>query len=287
MVSIKFLLKYYIEIVFVVIGALILIVNYIIIVNTLPFLVPILNVVGGLVAVVPPILVVYSRYKTSKEIEQQFMVFIRDLTDAINSGMTLPMALSYCSKRNYMALSPHINSLASQVEWGIPFEKTLKIFSKKVPAITIRRAVTTIIEAYKVGGKISNTLSSIGRSLLVIDKIKKERTASVHTQIITSYLIYFVFIFILVTLQTFLIPALEVPITTPGISFAPEVETANKEMYTQSFINFIMIQGFFAGLVTGKMAEGSVIAGMKHSLLLIVIGYTIFSLAVQFQIVIS
>ncbi len=40
----------------------------------------------------------------------------------------------------------------------------------------------------------------------------------------------------------------------------------------------------FAGLATGKMAEGSVIAGVKHSLVLIVIGYSIFSIAGHFQI---
>ena len=45
-----------------------------------------------------------------------------------------------------------------------------------------------------------------------------------------------------------------------------------------------MVQGFFAGLVTGKMAEGSIVAGFKHSILLITTGYTLFSFASQFQI---
>ncbi|UCC91734.1 MAG: hypothetical protein JSV39_00465, partial [Candidatus Aenigmatarchaeota archaeon] len=58
------------------------------------------------------------------------------------------------------------------------------------------------------------------------------------------------------------------------------------ELYTQSFINFILIQGFFAGLATGKMAEGSIIAGLKHSIVLIVIGYTIFSFLGQFEMAI-
>ncbi len=49
------------------------------------------------------------------------------------------------------------------------------------------------------------------------------------------------------------------------------------------FINFIVIQGFFAGLATGKMAEGSVIAGVKHSIVLTVIGYSIFSVASHVQ----
>ena len=38
------------------------------------------------------------------------------------------------------------------------------------------------------------------------------------------------------------------------------------------------IQGFFAGIAIGKMAEGTVIAGVKHALVLIVFGYTAFIL---------
>jgi hypothetical protein len=43
------------------------------------------------------------------------------------------------------------------------------------------------------------------------------------------------------------------------------------------------MQGFFAGLATGKMAEGSIVGGLKHSIILIVTGYLVFSMASQFQ----
>ncbi len=278
------ILRYWHEMVFVAIGVSILFFNYVVVAEMLPFIVPILNVIGGLIAVVPPTLIFYSKYKVSKEIEQQFIFFIRDLAESINTGMTLPMALNYCSKKEYFALSPHVNNLAAQVDWGIPFEKTLHIFAKKIPSVSIKRAITTIIQTYKVGGKISDTLNAIIKSLVTIDKIKKERSMSVRTQLITSYMIYFIFIFILVILQTFLVPALETPTGVSGI--ITPVNVPSREVYTSSFINFIIIQGFFAGLVTGKMAEGSIVAGLKHSILLISIGYTIFSLAIQFQITI-
>jgi len=198
--------------------------------------------------------------------------------------MTLPMALNYCSKKEYFALSPYVNDLAAQVDWGIPFEKALRVFEKKLSSVSIKRAITTIIQTYKVGGKISDTLNAIIKSLITIDKIRKERSTSVRSQLITSYMIFFVFIFILVILQTFLVPAIETPSGVSGV--IASTSTPSRETYTSSFINFIIIQGFFAGLVTGKMAEGSVVAGFKHSILLIAIGYTIFSVAIQFQIAI-
>jgi flagellar protein FlaJ len=277
------MLKYFYEILAVLIGAALILFNYVFVVIVFPVLVPIVNVVGALIAVLPPTFIIYRRYRARKEMEREFLIFISDLTDSINTGMNLPVALEYCAKRDYPYLAKHINDMAAQVNWGIPFEKALDTFARRTDLLTVKRAVSTIIETYKVGGKISDTLNAVGQSLVTINKIKEERTASVHAQIVTSYLIFFVFIFILIVLQVFLIPALVQPQaqTPAGLPGGAPVQT---ELYAQSFINFIIIQGFFAGLVTGKMAEGAITAGIKHSILLIAIGYTLFSFAAQFPV---
>jgi len=272
------------EAMFVIIGIGILIFNFMVLsrMEFFSFISPLINMIGALIAIVPPFLLFYSRYKLGKEIEEQFIVFITDLTEAIDSGMTLPIALKHAAQRSYGVLTPYVKEIHAKVDWGVPFEEALSIFARKVNSTPIKRSVGTIIETYKVGGKISDTLRAIGQSLIEINKIKQERSASVQSQIITSYLIFFVFIFILVILQTFLIPALGSATTAGGLEEVSEgIPT---EIYSQTFINFIIVQGFFAGLATGKMAEGSLIAGFKHSLVLIVTGYTIFSLLGQFQI---
>jgi flagellar protein FlaJ len=279
----KLHIRYFYEIMPVIIGAFILLINFYLIAPVFPAVAPIINVIGALIAVVPPTVFFYSRFKATKQIEQQFVLFIEDLTQSINSGMTLPMSLKYCANRNYFSLSPYVNELAAQVDWGIPFRKALSTFAKNTKSKPIKRAVTTIIQTYNMGGKVSDTLSAVGKSLVEIGKIKEERTASVHSQIVTSYLLYFVFIFILIILQTFLIPALSMP-DIPGVSLGTGDRGMGGEAYTSGFVNFIIVQGFFAGLVTGKMAEGSVIAGFKHSILLITTGYTLFSFTSQFQV---
>lgn len=257
--------------------------NFLLISQILPFIAPLINVIGALIAIVPPFLIFYGRYKLNKEIEEQFIVFITDLTESIDSGMTLPIALKHASRKDYRSMTPYVREMQSKVEWGIPFENALRIFSKRINSTPIKRSVSTIIETYKVGGKISDTLKAIGRSLVEINKIRQERSASVQSQLVTSYLIFFVFIFILLILKTFLLPALGTMESTPALTGAetPEVPV---ELYTQSFINFILVQGFFAGLATGKMAEGSMVGGLKHSIVLIVIGYTAFSVLGQFEI---
>lgn len=272
-------MKYLIEAVSVSMGILIIAVNLLYVAEANPVIGTSLNIIGALIAVVPPVLTFYSRFRVAKEIDEQFIVFLMDLTETIDSGMTLPMGLKHCARKNYMALTPYIKGISAQVDWGVSFKDALNIFSEKIASIPIKRAIGTILETYEVGGRIADTLKAVGGTLIEIHKIKEERTVSVHSQILTSYLIFFVFIFILVVLQTFLLPALSGG-EIPGVGKAMEV-TIPIEVYSQGFTNFIIIQGFFAGLATGKMAEGSIAAGLKHSIVLIIIGYTIFSFAAQ------
>lgn len=273
---------YFYELLFAIIGLLIIALNLNFLIGV-PLLGDMLNLVGALVAVIPAVTFFYRRFRRRRTIEEQFLVFIADLTQAINSGMTLPLALQTVSKRDYRDLTPLVSSLSSQVDWGIPFPKALEIFAHKTDSVPVGRAVKTILQTYKVGGKIADTLDAISKTLLTIENIKKERTSSVYSQLVTSYLIYFVFILILVVLQIFLIPSL-LPQNLPSLPGTQGLATPVQSIFAQSFINFILVQGFFAGLVAGKMAEGSLAAGLKHSILLIVVGYTIFSFASQIEI---
>ncbi len=250
-----------------------------VVVEFLPFLVPVINMTGGLLLVLPFVMSLYMRYKTKKEIEEQFISFIMDLTDSIDSGMALPMALEHCSKRDYLSLSGHINRLVAQVNWGVPFRKALYSFAGKTRSQHIRRAVSTIIETYRVGGKISDTLNSVAKSMTTINKLNAERRSSVYSQVVTSYMIFFIFIFIMVVIQVSILPSLSAE-TISDVALSDATPLTSEE-YSQIFTSFIIIQGFFAGLATGKMAEGTLTAGFKHSVLLVFIGYVIFTMATQ------
>lgn len=273
--------KYVQELIFVVAGLAIIAVNFLYIAEAIPFLFPVLNVVGGVVATVPTVWLIYSRYKVNKQVEQQFIIFIRDVSDSIKSGMTLPMALTHCSKRDYLSLSKHVRRLSAQMEWGIPFKKSLSTFAKNTDSVLVRRSVATIIATYKIGGKISDTLDAVSKSLVTINKIKKERSTAVYSQIVTSYIIFFVFVGILVILQVFLIPNLTLQTGEMLTLTEQTAPVPSSEQFATAFVTFIIIQGFFAGLATGKMSEGSLAAGLKHSMFLIVIGYAMFSVALM------
>jgi flagellar protein FlaJ len=42
--------------------------------------------------------------------------------------------------------------------------------------------------------------------------------------------------------------------------------------YNGLFVVMVAVQGIFSGLVAGQLGEGSVIAGVKHSMIMFIIG---------------
>ena len=51
------------------------------------------------------------------------------------------------------------------------------------------------------------------------------------------------------------------------------MSTSSPLLLQRIFLHLTIVQGFFSGLVAGKMGEGSTSAGLKHSAIMMIIGY--------------
>ncbi|MEA3343483.1 MAG: hypothetical protein U9Q92_04915, partial [archaeon] len=59
----------------------------------------------------------------------------------------------------------------------------------------------------------------------------------------------------------------------------PTVTPDMLDKYGEMFTHLAIIQGFFAGLVIGKLSEGRLSAGAKHAIILALVGYISLTLA--------
>ncbi|MBU4454415.1 MAG: hypothetical protein KJ929_04955 [Euryarchaeota archaeon] len=50
--------------------------------------------------------------------------------------------------------------------------------------------------------------------------------------------------------------------------------------YNRIFFHGALIQGVCSGLISGVMGEGSVLSGLKHSVIMVTLGYLLFKLFV-------
>jgi len=246
-----------------------------------PTLFSTINIIAIFIFAFPIILMKYGEFQKKKELEDMFPIFLRDFVESTRGGMTLPKAFKSLTRNDYKSLNPHINKIAVQLNWGIPVDTVLLKFGRKTDSALIMRIVSSVIESHRFGGNLSDTFEALSRTAVEVDRLREERRLYMNSQIITGYIIFFVFLAVMIGLQTFLVPSLAD--TAAGGVFSTggeEIDTANLAIEFETiFRNLILIQGLFAGLSVGKMAEGSIVSGMKHSLFMMFVGFIVFSLA--------
>ncbi len=237
-------------------------------------------ILAAFIFIFPIVLVKYVEYNRQKQLEELFPVFLRDFVETIRSGMSVPQALKTVSNNEYKSLTPYIKKMSAQLEWGIPVDKVLTKFVKEARSKLIGRIVSSVIESHNFGGNLAETFEALSGTALEVEKLRQERKLYLNSQLITGYIVFFVFLLVIIGLEKFLVPSLAdvSPLQLAGSGLGAAQENLGPA-YKEIFRNLIVVQGLFAGLAVGKMAEGAIIAGIKHSFFMVFAGIIIFLLA--------
>ncbi len=228
------------------------------------------------IGVLPFIIGISLEAAKEKEKEEMFLEFSRDLVEGVKSGTPISKSILNVKGKAYGALSPHVKKIANQIALGIPVREALDTFAKDVENNTISRSISLIKEAERTGGNIEDILESVASSISTIEKLKKERASAIYGLIVQGYIIYLIFIIIILIMQFKILP-MTVGITDLGGIGDIGISTTSllAEDLSTPFLYLLIAQGFFAGLVIGKIAQGSLKSGLKHSAILIIISILI------------
>lgn len=210
-----------------------------------------------------------SRWK--KSIDEHLPDLFRSIVQAQQTGMTLPEALEEAAKRDYGPLTRELKKMTTQMSWGASFDESLLAFGDRVGTVLTQRTVPMIIEASRSGGNVEKVFDPMGKFIQSSLLIEKERKTETKPYIAIIYVAVFVFLFTVVILfKTFFV----------GVDGASlfSAEAASYAGLKRTFLHMTLIQGFFSGLVAGKMGEGSIYAGLKHSIIIMTAGYLILTL---------
>lgn len=234
--------------------------------------------IGVVLGVLPFIISLILESKKEKENNEMFLEFSRNLVESVKAGTPISKSIINVQNKYYGSLTPHIKKLANQIFLGIPIREALNTFSLDVNSPTITRAVMLISEAEKAGGEIEKILDSVAKSVSETETLKKERRAAIYSLVVQGYIIFLIFIVIMLILQFKILPLTASFSNLPGGGFG-DINIKGADLSTQElsnpFLYLLIAQGLFAGLVIGKLAEGSIKAGIKHSFIMIILAYLI------------
>lgn len=268
------------------------------------------------VGITPYALLSYFEYARIKSIEDQLPTFLLDLAEAQKIGMTLPEALKQVSKTDYGKLSAEVKKINDQLSWGVPVQDVMNNLAKRLKKSKLTGRIVRIInEAYNSGGDIARTMEATASDVTAIKEAEKDRKSVTHQHMLIMYAVYYIFIGIVIGLSQTLIPLLELNIEAGAIGGIlafqdpcticidnPNIYCINCSVfsvmcqmfglgtggscyYNALFLLMAIVQGIFAGLVAGQISEGSVIAGLKHSIVMTSSGFGILLLLITFGLI--
>lgn len=206
-----------------------------------------------------------------REKEEKFLAFSRDLVESVRSGTPISKSIIQLRARNYGTLTPHIQKMANQLSLGLTLNESLNNFARDTNSRVIVRAVGLISEAERAGGKIESVLDSVSKSVDQIETLRKERKAAVSNLVTQGYMIFIVFIVIMLVLEFKILPLTADLGDLEGPSLGLEVSGGSSDPADFAMPLFVMllVQSTFAGLVIGKISEGTIKSGFRHSFILL------------------
>lgn len=258
--------------------------------------------------VTPQMLFSYVGYRETKEIELRFPNFLRDLVETTRAGMPLHKAIIFASHTDYGLLSREIKKMSNQLTWNVNVLEVLEQAKKRLKkSKVLNRIFRIMIETYKSGGNMDETLNSLSSTLLTIQDTEKDRKSMLNQYVIAMYVISIVFIGIIVGINWLMVPVFEsllMPTTTEGAIVGLIVDpcgicvgsssggpclpcniyssicsmfgaktTGISCYYLGMFFAISIIQALMSGLVAGQIGEDSIKAGIKHSIILMSITF--------------
>lgn len=238
------------------------------------------------IVILPFLLSIIFESNQEKGKNERFLEFSRNLAESVKSGTPIGQSIMNLRNKNFGSLTPHINKLANQISLGIPISRAFQTFASDINSGTIKRAVNLIREAEGAGGEIHDILDSVASSMYQIEKLRKERKAAIYNLVVQGYIIFFIFIGIMLVMQFKILP-LTADVgslgaigsggftTTGGDLNLDDNSAARSEKLARPFLILLLVQGIFTGLTVGKLAEGSMKAGLKHSFILSVAAFLI------------
>ena len=221
------------------------------------------------------------QYKKTQEIENRLPDFLRDVAEAGRFGMTLAQAIRVSSRGRYGRLTPEIQRMAAQIDWGVPASEALRLFAERVNTPLVKRMVSIIIKANDAGGSVADVLTMVAHDARETIINFNERRISMATYTVVIYVAFGVFLATIFILNTTFLPnmeeagqqvneqAIEAGVTNLPATIQSEIIPTVQLI----FIVSVAIHAFGDGILAGVLQDGKVANGLRHSFIMLLIGF--------------
>ncbi len=217
-----------------------------------------------------------------EKIERKLPYFLRDVAEAGRFGMTLADAIVVSASGRYGKLTPEIQKMAAQIDWGIPASQALRNFADRIDTPLVNRVVAIIIKANDAGGNVADVLTLVSQDTKEVHLSEDEQKIAMTSYLAVIYISFAVFIVVIIILNTqFLAQMAEAGahleggegMETVGGAGGAEIRTENIPVIRYIFTLAVFAHALGDGIVAGVLQTGKIASGMQHSFVLTLMGF--------------
>jgi len=262
-----------------------------------------LGIYSFLEAVVPPLTqagvvilgsyaVVYEiRKRQARSIEMAIPDFLDRFASVNDAGMTIVESFRRVKNSDLGGLTPELERTWRDIQWGSDVETALKRMDRRIDSPVVTRAVTLATNAMETSDDIAPVLEIAADEARSTHVLNRQRKQTMLTYLVVIYVAFLVFLGIMAALMVSFIPAIEDVMAqmaastsgsggaapTGGLGLTGSSGDLNISGYETVFFHVTLVQATCSGLVAGQLGQGSVKDGVKHSTIMLVITYIVFT----------
>jgi len=238
-------------------------------------------VFGILTAIGPVGFYNHLKAKKKREIENHLPDFLREISSATSSGMTVFDAIISASQGDHGRLTSELKMMASQLSWGIPVEEALENFAKRVNTPSIKRIVVTINKALMIGGNTSSVFEAAAREIDQSKLVEEQRKAEMSLYSIVIFISFFVFLAVILIIDKTIFTAifdLQGKMASAGdiAGSGLQISNINPMDLKDVFMVFVVVQSVGGGLLGGFMMDGKLSSGVRYGFILVLVSFFVF-----------
>lgn len=229
--------------------------------------------VALLIAIIPTAIVDYLHQRWMDKIEDQLPTLVKGISESQETGLTFMKAFEKVVEDKMVRppLADEVKKLTVQMSWGMSFEDALAKFKERIGSPAVTRFCALVLEASRSGGQIRKVFTATSGFMQEMREVDKETSSQMRPYLI---IIYSAFLVLIVT-SVILLRAFFAPLEGYTNILSP-VTIVGVRQFTDFFYRTVIVSALFGGLMAGKIGERRVAGGLKHAIIMLVVGYMIF-----------
>ena len=231
------------------------------------------------VALIPFIIFYEIKGRRMSKIDAKMPDFLKSLSSMNESGINLSNSLKIIAESKMGILNKELKKVREDLSWGTSTSRALMNLEKNIRTASSSRIIHILVKANESTNDLKSVLSITAKQIRNDEDMKIERSSAMVVYVVTIFVSFLVFLFIVYILATDFFPQ-TAAFSSSSQGMAGFGGFFNIEEYTMLMFHSALVQAFTSGLVAGKMGQGSTYLGLKYSAIMMILAYVVFTMFV-------